>query len=369
MKNLKLGMLIGLALMLMLIPLLGACAKEEAPAPPPAPAPPVEPIVLTFAGYHPEASVFGQAHKWWGSEIEKRTGGRVKFEYYFAGTLLGPMDLATGIGEGVADGGFPALGYTPANFPLTMTGDAIYVTRCPDAAGRAFAELGRSYQPLVSEFEGNNLKFICPLINGVMMFGFRDRVDTLEQLSGLKIRAGGRNIKDVERLGGTPVSIAAPEIYEALERGPLDGLTTMPLDGFKALGLYEVSPYILDPGMGVYAVSTAIVMNLDTWNGLPSDVQDTILETSDELIGKYTEMLMAYEDEMMQEMATAGTTLYSLSPDEMKKWKEAITPECWDEYIDEMEQKGLPARELFDRYVALAKKYEPESKYIPPFER
>ena len=363
MKNLKRGMLIGLVLMLMLIPLLGACAKEEAPAPP------VEPIVLTFAGFHPETSNFAEGEKWWGSEVEKRTGGKVKFEYYFGGSLLGPMDLATGIGQGVADGGFPALGYTPANFPLTLTEDAIYVTRYPDAAGRAFTELGRSYQPLVSEFEGNNLKLICSCPGGAMMFGFREKIDTLEQLSGLKIRAGGRNIKDVERLGGTPVSIAAPEIYEALERGTIDGLTTMPLDGFKALGLYQVSPYILDPGMGVYAVSVCIVMNLDTWNRLPSDIQTIILETSDELIGKNTELLMAYEDEMVREMAAAGTTLYSLSPDEMERWKEAITPECWDEYIDELEQKGLPARELFDRYVALVKKYEKESKYIPPFER
>lgn len=362
MKNLKQRMGICLALMLMLTPLAADCGEKGKPTP-------EKPIVLKFATHYPQTSCLGQSCKWWGNEIEKRTGGRLKFKFYFAGALLGAKDVTSGISKGVADCGAVPCPYDPASFPLMMVVDAIYVTRYPDASSRACNEVARSYEPLRSEWENLNLKYITSNPSGAIMFTFRKKVDTMEKMRGLKVRAVGKWIKDVKRLGAIPVSIAGPEMYEGMERGIIDGGFVIPLDVVAAIHLYEVAPYILDAGMGVYVAGLVNAFNLDTWNELPSDIQDIILGLSDEFIDKTIEIMMAVEDKAAQTIIAAGGTLYSLTHAEEARWRKAVTPECWDEYIDKLEQKGLPARKLFDRYIALVRKYEKESKYIPAVER
>src|SRR5207248_4398775 len=52
----------------------------------------------------------------------------------------------------------------------------------------------------------------------------RKLVKTLEDLAGMKLRSGGGQVAAVvKQLGAIPVTMAAPESYNALERGIVDG--------------------------------------------------------------------------------------------------------------------------------------------------
>ena len=56
-------------------------------------------------------------------------------------------------------------------------------------------------------------------------FAKAPRSDT--ELNGLKMRVAGKVPSQiVERMGGTPVSMTAESIYEALQRGTIDGMVT-----------------------------------------------------------------------------------------------------------------------------------------------
>ena len=50
-----------------------------------------------------EKSWFGDLHKWWGSEVEKRSGGKIKIQYFWSDSLVKWADALPGIQSGVAD--------------------------------------------------------------------------------------------------------------------------------------------------------------------------------------------------------------------------------------------------------------------------
>jgi len=363
MKKRKLS--IGVCLTLIMIPVLLFCTGAKTNI---ASAAATEPIVLKFASFLPEVNTIAQYNVWWANEIERRTSGRVKFEYYWAGSLVKGPDLPTATGRGICDVTLMATGYTRAKFPLTGTYEAVYVTQKPDAACRAMSELFDTHEAFQNEWQDNNLRLLFFDMLGPNIFGFRKKVDNLEELQGLKIRTAGRMTDVVKRLGATAVSMSSSEIYEAMDRGLLDGYTNTSLSSAATRSFPEIAPYMLDPGMGNYScIETAI--NLRTWNKLPSDIQEIISQVSKDVIGKSLEIMMADEEESMEKMATEwNAMLYTLSPDEAMRWKNLVVP-LYDGYVADLENKGLPGKEIFESYKALAKKYEKESRYTNPYDR
>jgi hypothetical protein len=51
-----------------------------------------------------------------------------------------------------------------------------------------------------------------------------------------------------------------------------------------------------------------------------------------------------------------GGKIYSLPPDEQKRWVQAIVP-IRDSWVKTMEPKGIPARKILDRALQLAAQY------------
>ena len=66
-------------------------------------------------------------------------------------------------------------------------------------------------------------------------------------------------------------------------------------------------------------------------------------------------------------MVKAGTKFSRLSPEEKQRWREQATPKIWDSWINELEGKGLPAKQTLEQYRSLIKKYD-SNKYVSPYE-
>jgi len=361
----KRKMSIGVSLALIIIPVLLFCTGAKTKV---ASAAAVEPIVLRFASFLPEVNTISQYNVWWAKEIEKRTGGRVKFEFYWAGSLVKAPDLPTATGRGICDVTLMATGYTRAKFPLTGTYEVVYVTQKPDAACRAMSELFETHKAFQGEWQKNNLRLLFFDMLGPNIFGFRKKIENLEDLQGLKIRTAGRMTDVVKRLGATAVSMSSSEIYEAMDRGLLDGYTNTSLSSAATRSFPEIATYMLDPGMGNYScIETA--MNLRTWGQLPADIKEIISQVSKDVIDKSLEIMMTDEEESMEKMATKwNAILYTLTPDEAKRWKNLVVP-LYDGYVADLEDKGLPGKEVFNSYKSLSKKYEKESIYTNTYER
>src|SRR2546430_3720062 len=103
-------------------------------------------------------------------------------------------------------------------------------------------------------------------------------VHTPEDLAGLKLRARTAvPVAIVKARGGPPVTLAAPETYNALERGVIDG-TLFPWEAISGFKLAEVLRH--HTVVNLYATSLFMTMNQKKYESLPPDLRKVIDDLS-----------------------------------------------------------------------------------------
>jgi TRAP-type transport system periplasmic protein len=111
-------------------------------------------------------------------------------------------------------------------------------------------------------------------------------------LTGDKIAAPGKLYSEiVERMGGTPITITLPEMYQGLSRHTVDGIL-MGWGGVGAFKLYDVSHYHVEVPLG--ASSSMIFMARKKYDSLPEAARKVIDSVSGEALST---RLGAFTDE------------------------------------------------------------------------
>ncbi|MDO5528453.1 MAG: TRAP transporter substrate-binding protein [Paracoccus sp. (in: a-proteobacteria)] len=112
---------------------------------------------------------------------------------------------------------------------------------------------------------------------GTQMGGwFRNEVNTVADLEGLKFRVGGFAGRILEKLGVVPQQLAGGELYAALERGTIDAVEWVgPYDDEK-LGFLQVAPYYYYPGYWEGGPSVHFFMNKSAHDDLPEHYRNVL---------------------------------------------------------------------------------------------
>jgi TRAP-type C4-dicarboxylate transport system substrate-binding protein len=111
-------------------------------------------------------------------------------------------------------------------------------------------------------------------------FAKAPRSDT--ELNGLKMRVAGRVPSQiVERMGGTPVSMTAESIYEALQRGTIDGMVTS-WAAFEPYKFAEVAFYHVEVPIG--SNPSMFMMSRKKYESLPPAARKALDDNSGEAI-------------------------------------------------------------------------------------
>jgi TRAP-type mannitol/chloroaromatic compound transport system substrate-binding protein len=126
-------------------------------------------------------------------------------------------------------------------------------------------------QDMLNEFgKKSKLYAISGGNTGTQMGGwFRKEINTVADLSGLKMRIGGWAGKTLSKLGTVPQQIAGGDIYPALEKGTIDATEWVgPYDDEK-LGFYKVAKYYYYPGWWEGGTALHFFINSEKWDALP----------------------------------------------------------------------------------------------------
>ncbi len=106
-------------------------------------------------------------------------------------------------------------------------------------------------------------------------------VPRLASLKGMKIRSNEPTSPAVKALGATPVIVPYGDIYQALERGVIDGFIMTPEDwvqnGWQEVTKYLVNVRLLEGGQ------SGVLMTLDGWNALSQQEKDWLQQPLIEL--------------------------------------------------------------------------------------
>ncbi|MFC1982344.1 TRAP transporter substrate-binding protein DctP [Chloroflexota bacterium] len=346
-----------------------ACAPKAAPtpspAPTPAPTPTPAPINLVMSSYLIYEMIDGYWPDAWANELEEMTNGRIMVkERHWGGSVTKANEVLPAAGSGAIDIGYLYSSYYPAELPLTQGLDIPLLTTNIAAQTRAVIKLYETYAPFTEEWEKkNNVKvmFFSPDAGATCMN--RELFNKLEHFKGKKLRTFGPSAEILKAWGGTPVGVSFADIYTSLQTGVIDGAFATSFLAGSANKFMEVAPYYLDPGLGHFCTGAA-VMNLDRYNSLPDDLRKII----DSLRSSFLVTAIDIQDRVVVETIEAlkkeGEYFFHRLPaEELEKGIKLATPGIYDNWIAKEQANGLPAKELFDKYVQLIREYERDSTF------
>ncbi|RLB00673.1 MAG: C4-dicarboxylate ABC transporter substrate-binding protein [Deltaproteobacteria bacterium] len=311
-------------------------------------------IKLRYANFPPAPTFPCVQMERWAREVEKRTGGKVKVETYPGGTLLGAKNMFDGVIAGTADIGCFCPSYHPGRFPLLEAVDQPIGYPNTKVASLTLFDLYRKWQPKSLKKVKVVTMFTCAPTHLMMKVPLR----RLGDFKGVEIRAAGTLAKSLGLLGATPVAMPMSDVPEALQKGVIKGLLSS-LEVMKDFKFAEYCRYVTY--LGFQVVSFAVVMNKDTWNSLPKDVQKVI----DDLSREQALWTGRYMDDHVKEAIEWSKKTYNvefikLPPEDMVKAKKLVKPMI-DAYIKRAKAAGVPAdkvmKDVYSLRDKLAAKY------------
>lgn len=322
-----------------------------------------KPIELSFGHIDPPNNWTSQEVSIpWAEKLEKVTNGRVKVTIYPAESLFKAKDLIPSVEAGIGDITNAPLGYFPGMFPLTEVIYMPFLTKHPNAelTTRVINELFETTPEIQEEFSRVKvLYFACH--DPYYIATVKKPVHNLEDMKGLKIRVAGLYAtKIIEKLGATPVSMPLPDLYDALQKGVVDGALVM-WDMISSFSVHQVLPYWTK--VPFWTSTVVQIMNKEKWESLPSDIQEQIMSFNGLEGGLFYANRMfgpdAWENaEKLMKKDGKSITWFTLPDDEIERWTEIAGPPIWDMWVAEMDGKGKPGRKILDRTIEIFKKYE-----------
>ena len=280
-------------------------------------------VKLTYSNFFPPTHVQSKLAEAWCKEVEKRTKGKVQFQYFPGQTLTKAPQSYDGAVHGICDVAMSCFAYTRGRFPVM---EVVDLPLGYTSGVQATNTVNQVYAKL-SPKELSDTKVMYLHAHGPGLLHTKDKpVKALEDMKGLKIRAHGTISDMVKALGAAPVTMPMPEVYQALEKGVVDG-AFYPVEANKGWKLGEVDRFCTLSFPAAYTTSFFVVMNSSVWAKLPADVQKTIQEINAEWIVKHGQAWDQSDAEGRKFLLSQkGRQVLELAPGQDAKWRAAVKP-------------------------------------------
>ena len=204
--------------------------------------------------------------------MEDATGGKVTAQIkYRLGPPPAQMDL---VQDGAADLSWIFHGYQAGRFTATKLIELPGYEGDAEAASVAYWRVHEAHLAAADEHKG--VKLIGLMTHGPAHLHSARMVTSLDQVAGMKLRVPGGVGGDAgAALGATGIKVPAPKVYETLASNAADGVV-MPFEARKGFKLTEVAQNVYEMPGGLYRGSFALIMNQETFDGLPEDVRNAL---------------------------------------------------------------------------------------------
>jgi TRAP-type transport system periplasmic protein len=290
----------------------------------------------------------------WMKEVERVTEGRVKVKL-LPKPVTNPINHFDAVRDGLADVAFVSHAYTPARFQLVRVGVLPF---SGDNAEVNSVALWRIYSKhFLKQDEHKGVKLLTIYTHGPGIFWNAKRpIKTVDDFAGLKIRVGGGIAADVANaLGVNTISKPAPESYELLSTGVVDGVM-FPGESIVSFKLDKLLKYATQFPGGLYSDSHSVIMNVDRWNKISKADQAAIEKISNEAFSR--SVGKAWDDNAGAGFAAfkAGGGEIVPADDSLVKAVAQKTAHFEQEWIKMVDSKGLDGKAILAEYRAEVKK-------------
>lgn len=299
-----------------------------------------------------------KALKPWFDELERRSGGRIKVEPFFAEAISKQSESMDSVRDGLADFAESAFGVAVGQFPFHERAfDLLDLSMSLERPNTILHEMQKSFPQVMQECRGVKLLFTHSLPVGLLL-GTKTPVTSLKDIKDQKIAVigGGITADRLKALGASVVSLPVIDIYMALEQGVVDGSTV----DFQLLTSRRFGDIVKHVTLLPLVGGTFYCcMRQDLYDEMPPDLQKII----DDMSGAYAEKL--FEDFWNKDqyesvrtwMDSMGGQLHLLTDEEYARANEMVRP-VDQEWIDALNKSGLPGKEMLARFRELERQYD-----------
>ena len=304
----------------------------------------------------------GDNMPWVAERVAAATDDRIQMRVIEPGEMVPALELSESVGQGQIDAGYNWLGYDQGRIPSSPLFSAVPFGMVPwEYAAWWYKDDGRT---LAEEIYGEiNVKpILCGLTGPETAGWFKEPIEGVADLEGLKIRFAGLGGQVLESLGASVSLIPGGEIYQSLERGVIDASEfSLPVVD-QRLGFDQVAPYNYFPGWHQTFTAFHLIVNVDEWNGLSAADQALLelaceagvmnnLAASEALQG---EVIMGFEDK--------GVTATQLPEPVLRELQEATTA-----VLEEQAAADDDFARVYESQKAFSAEYQPwqELGYLP----
>ena len=313
--------------------------------PPPATAGPMK---LSYANFPPAPTFPCVQMERWKEEVEKRTEGGVAIDTYPGGTLLGAKNMIDGVIAGQADIGCLCMAYQPGRFVITNATSLPLGLPNAKVGSLALWHLYLKYKPEAF----SKVKVLTMFTTAPSNIMSKTPIRSLNDIKGVSLRASGGAAQILKAWGANQVGMPMPATPEALQKGTVQSLFSS-LEVMKDFKFAELCKYVTITEAAVYPF--AVVMNMESWNKLPKDVQKVM----DDLAMEQCQWTGAYMDNHVDESIawskkTQNVEVIQLPKDKKAEWDKLLEP-ITAKWIEDSKAKGLPAEGIVAYIKAFAK--------------
>lgn len=208
-----------------------------------------------------------------GERITQITGGRIEVKVYGAGELV----PALGVFDAVSDGSIECA-HGAAYYWLNKNRSFAFFCAVPGGlmaseqnAWVYFDDGLKLWHELAAPF--NIIPF--PAGNTGMQMGgwFKNRLTSLDDLQGLKMRIPGLAGEVFAKLGGNPQNIPGGELFTSLQSGVIDATEWVGPWNDMALGFHRIVDYYYGPGFHEGGPMMELLINRQAYEALPDDLK------------------------------------------------------------------------------------------------
>ena len=320
-----------LILMLVALPFLSSCTAQ-----------PAEAVVLEWVSFEPETqSTIQNVKRGFIDRVNEMGGGDFVLQYRGGPETIAAFDQGKAVQSGVID-----MAITPVGFYESLAPgiNAIKLSRITVDEER---KSGGGYDYVDELHNAAGLKWIGRATmteEGFFYVALREqKLETREDFQGFAMGGGTGGRAAALGWGSDYTDVVMPDFYASMERGLVDGLAVIALSSQVAQGVHEVTDYYIDHKF--YQSTAGIYMNLDTWNGLPKNMQEILIEAI--TLSEKDQIVWFNETDaaLRQKAMDGGVEFYKLAPDVAEWYLATAYDAAWAYQMDKFpdETPGLKA--------------------------
>jgi TRAP-type C4-dicarboxylate transport system substrate-binding protein len=270
--------------------------------------------------------------------IEKDSGGRIKIDWLGGPEVIKTFDQGDSVRRGAVDMAiYYPFAYTKSLMPVSLAKGVSECTAWEERENGTYELWDELLQKHV------NAKYIgqCQSLGRFYIFSKR-KIEKLEDLKGLIIRVMPLYVPFLKALGASPVTMPPPEVYTALKRGVVDAVMWPTI--ISGWGWQEVVKYVVYPG--IFQTEPATFINLEKWNKIPKDLQDSLINSFKKVEHIGTKEFADFAEKEWGILAKAGIKKVEFSPSDAKIYHDVAYNETWKAVIKVAPEYGPKFRAL-----------------------